>query len=362
MLKYLLSFFILAHSLIHFMGFAKAWNVGNITQLTKDISKPMGLAWLLTTILFITSIILFFYRNDKWWLAGAIAVVISQILIFNSWKDAKFGTVANIIALAIVFFGYTMLKFEDRYKTDVSDKLAQTSVSVNDIVTEKDLNHLPAPVQECLRYAGVLNKPKVKNVKIEFEGQMREKGKKWFPFNSEQYNFFDNYTRLFFMKGKMFGTTVPGYHRYKNKSATMDIRFLGVFPVVNNRNGDLFQTETVTLFNDMCLFAPAALIDKRITWEKIDSLSAKATLTTEGVSISATLYFNRQGQLINFVSDDRMAVADMKKIRFSTPATNYKSINGYNLPTYGEGIWHYPDGAFTYGQFNVKNIQYNVTE
>jgi hypothetical protein len=177
-----------------------------------------------------------------------------------------------------------------------------------------------------------------------------------------QYNFFNEPARLFFMKGKMFGITVPGYHAYKNNTARMNIRLFGIFPIVNLQDTTLFKTETVTLFNDICLAAPAALIDKRIIWENVDSLSAKATLTTEGVSVTAILYFNEQGQLINFTSDDRTAVADMKQYRFSTPVKNYKNINGFNLNTYGEAIWHYPDGQFVYGQFKVKNVQYNVIE
>lgn len=361
-MKYIIALIILVHGLIHIIGFAKAWDYGNITQLTRHISKPAGMVWLFTSLLFITSIILFFIKNDKWWLVGGVASIISQLLIIASWKDAKFGTIANVIALVIVFFGYSVQKFEDRYKKDVWENMARTNSLATDMLTENDLTHLPAPVQKYLRYAGVVNKPKVKNVKIQFEGEMRDKGKNWFPFTSEQYNFFDKYTRLFFMKGKMFGTTVPGYHAYKNKSAGMDIRLLGVFPVVNIRGETLFETETVTLFNDMCLFAPATLIDKRITWEDSDSLSVKATLHNEGISINAVLYFNEEGQLINFVSDDRMAVADRKKIRFSTPAGEYKNINGFNLTSYGEGVWHYPEGEFVYGRFNVKNVEYNVQE
>ncbi len=342
------------------MGFAKAYNYGNITQLTKDISKPLGLMWFLTAVLFITAIFLFFNKQDKWWLVGAIAAVLSQILIFTSWQDAKFGTIANIIALAIVFIGFSMQNFENSYKKDVAEGLARTNALENPLLTEADLAHLPAPVQKYLHYVGVVNKPKVRNVKIEFEGQMREKGKNWFPFNSSQYNFFDLPTRLFFMKAKMFGVTVPGYHAYKNNTARMDIRLFGLYHIVNIQGKTLFQAETVTLFNDMCLAAPATLIDDRIKWTPLNSLSAKAIFTNQDVTISATLHFNEQGQLINFISDDRIAVADMKNYRFSTPVKNYKNINGYNLGHYGEAVWHYPDGEFVYGQFNVKNILYNV--
>lgn len=362
MLKHLFAFIILVHGLIHLMGFAKAYNYGNISQLNRDISKPLGLIWLVTAVLFIIAIVLYYAKYDKWWLVGVIAAVFSQILIFMVWNDAKFGTFVNIVVLAISFFGYSIQKFENNYLKDVAENLSRTNAITTDLLTENDLAHLPAPVQKYLRNTGVLNKPKVKNVKIEFYGQMREKGKKWFSFTSEQYNFFDSYTRLFFMKGEMFGITVPGYHACKNESASMDIRIFGIFPVVNIKDEILYQTETVTLFNDMCLFAPAALIDKRITWSEIDSLSVRATLTNEGTSVGVILYFNHEGQLINFLSDDRIAVTDMKKYRFSTPVRNYRQINGYNLGSYGEGIWHYPEGQFVYGQFNVKNVQYNVVE
>ncbi len=86
------------------MGFAKANNYGNITQLTKDISKPMGGLWLLTAILFVAAIILFLRENDKWWIVGIIAAILSQALIFTVWQDAKFGTIANIIILIPALF------------------------------------------------------------------------------------------------------------------------------------------------------------------------------------------------------------------------------------------------------------------
>ena len=108
--------------------------------------------------------------------------------------------------------------------------------------------------------------------------------------------------------------------------------------------------------------APASLIDARITWEAIDSNSAKAHFTNHDIIITATLFFNEIGQLTNFISDDRAATADMKTYRFSTPLKAYKNVNGYNLATYGETIWHYPDGNFTYGKFYLKDLMYNVSE
>lgn len=358
MLKYLLAFLILIHGLIHFMGFAKAFSYGNISQLSKEISKPIGIAWLATAFLFIAATILFLLKKDAWLFLGLTAVIISQILIFTVWKDAKFGTIANIIILAAIVLNWGSYRFEKSYQNDVKENLQRTNVLNTDLLIEPDLLLLPQPVQRYLKYAGVLNKPKVKNMRIVFEGQMREKGKPFFPFTCEQYNFFDEPTRLFFMKATMKGVTVPGYHKYRNATALMDIRLFGFFPVVKKAGKEMDQAETVTLFNDMCLMAPASLIDKRITWQAIDSNSAKATFTNHAISISAILYFNEQGQLIDFISNDR----DVNHYPFSTPVSNYKNINGINIMTYGETTWHYPDGNFTYGKFNFKEVEYNVSE
>jgi len=68
--------------------------------------------------------------------------------------------------------------------------------------------------------------------------------------------------------------------------------------------------ETVTFFNDMCCMAPATLIDKRIKWLDSDNSSAHAEFSNNGITITARLYFNDTGELVNFVSDDRYAAGD----------------------------------------------------
>lgn len=358
-MKWIFFFIVITHALIHLLGFLKAFQLAEINQLTQSISKPMGILWLIALILFFAAAIQLISNNDLWWITALAAVILSQVLIILFWQDAKFGTIANIIILLSVIAGYGFWSFENIFNNDVIVRLETSSKIEKNLLTEKDIEHLPLPVQKYLRYAGVINKEKVNNVKIVFDVEMREKGKDWFKATSVQYNFFDQPTRLFFMKGKMFGMTVPGYHRYVEAKATMDIRLVGLFPIVKQSGDIMNKTETVTLFNDMCLMVPATLIDRRIQWEPIDSLTSKAVFANGGISISAILYFNEAGQLINFTSDDRTAITDMKQYRFSTPVTDYKNINGINVASYGEAIWHYPDGEFVYGKFSLTSIEYN---
>lgn len=362
MLKYFFAFIILIHGLIHMMGFAKAYNSGNITRLSKDISKPVGIFWLITACFFIAATVFFLFKKESWPYIAILAAIISQLLIITVWKDAKFGTIANIIILLVAIATWGSQHFEAKFRDDVKANLQRTSPIQTDLLREADIQSLPQPVQKYLHYSGVVNLPKVKNIKIVFEGEMRDRGKDWFPFRSVQYNFFDEPTRLFFMKAKMFGITVPGYHDYHQATAMMRVKLFGLFPVVQASGNEMNKAETVTLFNDMCLMAPASLIDKRIEWETIDSLSAKAAFTNGTNKITAILYFNEQGQLVNFISDDRYAISDMKQYRFSTPVKEYMLTNGRNSMKYGEAVWHYPEGEFVYGKFNLKSIEYNVAD
>ena len=350
------------HGLIHLMGFAKAYNLAEIKELTLPISKPFGLLWLSAFILFTSGTIFYLLKSNQWFWWSLGGIFISQLLIFFFWQDAKYGTAANIIILLAATFAYGAWHFEQQYQKDIKESLARnTNLNIENI-SEHDLLHLPMPVQRYLKIVGVVGKPAVQNVKIIFTGEMRDKGKDWFAFTSEQYNFYREPERLFFMKASIKGLPTNGYHFYKNNKAEMHVKLLSLFPVVTIKEKGFFKTETVTFFNDLCLFAPAALIDKNIEWEAIDDFSARAYFTNNGTRISAVLYFNKNGELINFISGDRSALIDgaLKNYRFSTPVNNHKNFNGFYLPAYGEAVWHYPEGEFTYGRFNVKSIEYNT--
>lgn len=363
-MNYFIILLISIHGLIHLMGFIKAFGYAEITQLTRDISRSSGAAWLITTLMLLTAAVFYLFKKDYWWVIALAGVILSQILIILYWSDARFGTIANVIILLIAIPFWAKGRFENHYKKDVTDALVSTGKITDTILTQEFITHLPKPVQRYIIYSGAINKPIISNFKINFEGQIRKDEKSdWMPFTSEQYNFINPPARLFFMKATMKGLPVAGYHAYKNDIATMDIRLLSLFNVQKQSGREMDLAETVTWFNDLCLFAPAGLIDKRITWVAMDNLSSKATFTHKDITISAILYFNTKGELINFISDDRWQIIneeDRKRMRFSTPAKNYVDMNGYRIPSYGEAVWNLPAGDFTYGQFNCVGIQYNA--
>lgn len=364
-MKIFFALLLAIHALIHLMGFVKAFNYAQISQLTQPISKPAGILWLLTTILFLASLAMWMLKNEYWWAIAIAAAVLSQIQIFTNWTDAKFGTIANLLILIATVVGYGTWNFRSIYKKDVSDGL-KSSIASTEILAESDIQRLPEPVKKYLHYTGSIGKPKVKNFRVEFEGRIRKNEKSdWMPFTSEQYNFMDAPKRLFFMDATMKHLPVAGYHAYKNGNAFMDIRLLSLLKVQYQSGTEMGIAETVTFFNDMCCMAPPTLIDERIKWTEADSNKVKAEFTNNGITISAWLHFNEKGELVNFISDDRYAQQDdgtMKKLKWSTPLKDYTEYNGYKLAGTADAIYTYPEGDLCYGQFGTKTVLYNPAE
>lgn len=355
---------IIIHGLIHLLGFVKAFNLAQVDALTKNISKPFGVIWLLTAVLFIVTAILFFLERDWWWTIGAVSVIISQLLIILYWTDAKFGTIANLIIIIPVILALADNlpgSYKNRFKATVEEGLQRTEKQA--ILTQDDIDHLPEPVQKYLIYCNALGKEKVQNFRVVFDGLFKPNTDSDFTeFQAVQYNFYDQPTRAFYMKLKMFGLPLEGLHIYSGPSATMQIKIASLFEVVNARGPEMNKGETVTMFNDMCFLAPPTLIDKNIAWKTIDSLTVEAQFTNQNNTITAILYFNEKGELVDFASDDRYASADGKtyqQYKWTTPISDYKEFNDRRIASYGEAIWHKPDGPYCYGKFNVKDIQYN---
>src|SRR5689334_3349286 len=104
MIRYIFSGFIILHGIIHLMGFARAFKYAKATAWTREISKLSGLLWLGTAVLFILAAAFVLLRKERWAPLAIIAVILSQALIISWWKEAKFGSVPNIIILVAAIF------------------------------------------------------------------------------------------------------------------------------------------------------------------------------------------------------------------------------------------------------------------
>jgi len=353
-----------AHGLIHLMGFAKGFGLATLSQLKVPVSRGTGLLWLAAAVLYTATGFLFGLSSDSWWVPCIPALVLSQALIVLSWRDAKFGTAANLIVLVplvVAVMNALPSSFRNTYRREVEHSLLRTASPPT--VREEDLARLPVIVREYLRGAGVIGKSVPRNVRASLEGEMRlDFGGKWVDIRADQYDFFDAPERMFSISSSMFGIPIDGLHIYRRGSATMRIKAASLFQVVDAKGPEMNQGETVTLFNDMCLLAPATLVSDSIQWDSLAPLVVRAKFSTSGITIRAELYFNRQGELIGFHSEDRYQSTDgsvYNKYGWSTPVGQYSDFRGVRVASYGEAIWHTPRGDFPYARFRVRELEYD---
>lgn len=232
------------------------------------------------------------------------------------------------------------------------------------VVTEDDLVYLPDPVARYVHRSGAVGRPSALGFRASIRGRIRGgPTKPWMPFTGEQVNLFgENPCRLFFMDARMIGLPVDVLHIFERSSATMRVRLASLVPIADGHGPEMTRAETVTVLNDLCLLAPAALVGAPITWTAGDRHTATATFTLGAETVSADLVFDGDGDLVDFVSDDRLRASPdgrtFTRQRWSTPVHARGEWQGRRVCSLGEARWHAPDpeGTFTYLEFAVDEL------
>ena len=367
-LRWFVVVVLVGHGLIHLLGAAKGFGWAEVEALTEPIEPALGVVWLTAAIVVVATGVLVAARNRMWWVAGAAGVVISQIAILTSWSDARTGTLANLLLLAAL--GYTFLShgptsYRAEYRRRVQAALSESPPGTGTALTEADLAHLPGLVAEHVRRSGAVGQPRVTALRANIHGRIRASAtSRWMTYTGEQVNTFGPApSRLFWMDATMVGLPVDVLHVFVGRTATMRVKLCSVLRMVNVAGPEMDRAETVTLFNDLCILAPAALIDAPIVWQSLDDSHVRGVFTNGAQTVTADLTF-RDGDLVDFISDDRMSASSdgstLSPQPWSTPLSDYRSFGTRRLATRGEGRWHptAPHDEFVYLEYNLDTITY----
>ncbi len=369
--RFIVVVLLTVHGLIHLLGAAKGFGWAEVSQLSQPIGPVAGVLWLVAAVLVLASAALLVRGAPSWWwvVAGAAAVT-SQAAIVTSWGDAKAGTVINV--LIVLGAGYAFASVgPTSFHAQWNDRVAQSLADVDGgrtLVTEADVSALPEPLAAYVRQSGAVGQPRVTSLHADIHGRIRSgRDGAWMPFTGEQVNTYGpRPTRAFIIDAARSGLPVTVLHLYDHTTATMRGKVLSLATVVDASGPEMDRSETVTVFNDLVVLAPGAIIDAPVNWTPLDAEHVRGVFSTGDQSVAAVLTFNAHHDLVDFVSQDRYrASADgtsFTKQEWSTPLTAFRDSGGYRLPTVGEGRWSAPapEGAFTYLDFHLDDIHYNI--
>ena len=366
--------FLVIHALIHVMGFAKAFGYADLPGLTVPISPAMGVIWQLAACLLFGAACAVYGWPRIWWLLGMLGVVVSMIAIVPSWTAAKAGALANLVVLIGVVFGaltYGPTSLRAAYERDRSVALAARPPLGIATVTADDLVRLPEPIRRYLHACGAVGHSRVLSVAARMHGRIRSApDAPWMPFAAEQVDVFGaRPTRMFYLTATRALVPIQGYHRFFGSAASMRIVAAGLWPVSTLSGEELSTSETVTLFNDIAILAPSALLAPEVTWGAVSSRTdgahaVQARFTRAGRVVSAELVIGADGALLDFVSDDRSATEPdgqtMTRRRWSTPMRDVRSFGQIRLASKGEGRWHDGQQSWSYLEVTIDDVRYDV--
>ncbi len=364
-MKWLFLFIIIIHSLIHLLGFLKAFQFAEINQLTQYISKPVGILWLIALLLFLASAIQLISNHNLWWTTAFAGVVLSQILIILVWTDAKYGTIPNIIILIVIIVTFADWSFNRSIDKEISDMFSSVA-DRKEILTEDKITHLPLIIQKWLHNSGAVGKEIIYSVRLKQKGQMKMKPdqKDWYNAEAVQYFTIDNPAFIWKVKVDMMPFLFfTGRDKFFDGKGSMLIKVLSLINVVNSSDNQKINQGTLQRYLGELIWFPTAAINSYIKWEEIDSLTAKATMTYKGTTGSAIFTFNENGEFVKFSAMRFMgSEVDSQLKEWIITIDEYKTYDGIKIPAKGKATWKLDGEDFTWYKLEIFDVKYNRPE
>ena len=350
------------HGILHFLGFLKGFGIKELKGLTIYLSRPMALLWLAASLLMVTYGI-FHLRNGRYsWLVGFVAVVLSQLLIIVYWKDAKFGTIPNLLILIVCITSWGYQQFRQKVSAEETLLLSRCKITENQIVREDDLRQLPEVVKEWLRRSGQVGRPYIHVGRVTQQAYMQLKPgqKTWMAADALQYTTTDIPAFIWSVDVRMNSLLqFQGRDKFEEGRGEMLIKLNSLFKVVDER-GEKLDEGTIQRFLGEMVWFPSLALSRYISWEALNERSARATISYKGCKGEGTFYYDEEGKVTKFVAmrykgNDR----DAKKQEWTMLISGYETFDGITVPASMTATWKLDEGDWTWLKLEVKDLKFN---
>ncbi|MCS5491657.1 DUF6544 family protein [Algoriphagus limi] len=345
------------HGLIHLLGFLKAFKFAQIEQLTAPISPALGWVWLLGTILFLVFAILGFLENPSAGYFGILAVLISQVLIFSVWQDAKFGTIPNIIILITAI----QMLFISNWNQKLEDEKAAFREKTESVELRK-IRELPKPLIKWLNRIGFdeTNPMTMAEIHQSAELKMKPSQDDWklataFQLTRVNYPAFHWEVEMQMLPGiKIFGRD-----QCLNGKGEMLILLGGIFPIVEEKGEKIDEGSIQRLLGEL-VWIPSLALHPAISWQELDGNSAKASLTIGETIGTGTFFFDENGDFIRFEAlrfyENK---PESKRFPWILTVQEYSTFQGIKIPSTMRATWRFEENDWTWLKLKIENIQYD---
>jgi hypothetical protein len=352
--------FLLIHGLIHFMGFAKGYDLARLEQLKKPVSKGYGTVWLVVAVVFLLSLLVFVLQRDWWWIPVLLGIIGSQFLVIRFWQDAKFGTVANVIILFLTLVGFGQWSFSQMVRSERMD-LWDRATAASEKVNSGRISTLPPLVQRWLTYAGADEGDIAHAVCLQQEGRMRTSATgRWMKLQAEEW--FTTRPPGFIWTVRVCSNSLiqlRGRDSLVQSRGKMLIKLYSLIPVVRATGPEIDQGALVRYLSEIIWFPSAALLDY-IRWETAGEGRVRAIIQSGGLTASGIFDINPRGQVVRFEAQryyHRKEGATLETWVADIDPESYQTFGLYTIPTRASLTWKLKSGDFNWLHLTVTGVE-----
>ena len=277
MIPFIFAIVLLLHGLIHLAGLRNEPNKANWKGFMPATGTGEGL-WLTAAVLFMVSALLLINKISGWWVIGTVALMVSQIMIFRFWKEARWGTLLNIAVMAALVIGYGKWHFNRNVNHDLKE--FKINYDENSKISKEDIAQLPPVVQKWLNAVNLPGKIKTQSVYLEQKGRMRtSEDAKWMRFSARQYVRLEQ--PAFLWTADVSANPwlqLAGRDHYQDGKGEMLVKALSLLTLAHGQGPATDQGAMIRYLAEICWY-PAAALRHYIKWQQTSDSTAKATMT-----------------------------------------------------------------------------------
>lgn len=362
-MKYVFALILFLHGAIHILGFVKAFNFAPIEQLTIPISKLSGSFWLIVSILFIISGIAYLSKHPWWSMLALLAVILSATLTISVWSDAKFAIIPNLIILLVAGISFAQLIFVKKIANEITQIYTPSVEFDTSKVSAEQLAELPLPVAKWLKVSGVVGKEKTHTVWLQQQAKMKMKPEQesWYKATAEQAFSIPNPAFVWKVNMKMSPFfKIAGRDKFVDGKGEMQIKLFSLLNIVNEKGTKMDEGSLQRYLGEIVWF-PSAALSPFISWETIDSLTAKASMEYKGTKGSGTFYFNEKGDFVQYKAHRYKGnEPGAKRYEWVIDVQEYAIKNGMKIPVKMTATWKLDEGDWTWLNLEITDIKYNT--
>lgn len=224
-----------------------------------------------------------------------------------------------------------------------------------DKITEEDLKVLPEVIQKYFIKNGYLGVESASVVIFDFKDADLSMGvnKPNLKIDYVAYDFIKEPTRVALIDSRMYGIPFQGIDTSKDGKTSMK----GVVAKNITLFNKYFDIIDATYLSES-LMHPSFALRGNIIYKEIDDYSVEATIRKNGRETRGVFYFNETYEMTSFVVEKRFCSETNTYEKWSAITTDYKIINGINMPTKFQAVWNFSSGDLIYFNSNGMIISY----